>query len=54
MDLTEIGREGGDWIHLAKDRDRWRHFVNMVKNLGFHKKGIRRAEHVARIGELRR
>jgi hypothetical protein len=22
MDLTEVGWEGVDWIHLAKDRDK--------------------------------
>jgi len=24
MDLREIGREGLDWIHLARDTDKWR------------------------------
>jgi hypothetical protein len=24
MDLKEIGWEGVDWIHLAKDSDKWR------------------------------
>jgi hypothetical protein len=34
MDLKEVGREGMDWIELAKDRDRWRALVNTVMNLG--------------------
>jgi hypothetical protein len=25
-----MGLEGLDWIHLAKDRDRWQAVVNMV------------------------
>jgi hypothetical protein len=33
MDLTEIGWEGVDWIHLAEDRDRWWAVVNTVMNL---------------------
>jgi hypothetical protein len=33
MDLTEIGWEGMDWIHLAQDRDQWRDVVNTVMNL---------------------
>jgi hypothetical protein len=34
MDLREIGWEGGvEWIHLAKDRDRWRAVVNAVMKL---------------------
>jgi hypothetical protein len=32
-DLTEIRREGVDWIHLAQDRDHWRALVNTVMNL---------------------
>jgi hypothetical protein len=32
-DLTEIGWEGVEWIHLAQDRDRWRAVVNAVMNL---------------------
>jgi hypothetical protein len=24
MDLTEIGYESVDWIHLAQERDQWR------------------------------
>jgi hypothetical protein len=33
MDLWEVGWGATDWIDLALDRDRWRAFVNMVKNL---------------------
>jgi hypothetical protein len=25
MDLREIGCEGVEWMHLAQDRDQWRH-----------------------------
>jgi hypothetical protein len=33
MDLREIGWDGMDWIHLARDRDQWRALVNTVMNL---------------------
>jgi hypothetical protein len=33
MDFQEVGCGGGDWIELAKDRDRWRAIVSTVKNL---------------------
>jgi hypothetical protein len=33
MDLREVGWDGGDWIDLAQDRDRWRACVNAVMNL---------------------
>jgi hypothetical protein len=33
MDLREVGWDGGDWIDLAEDRDRWRAHVNAVMNL---------------------
>jgi hypothetical protein len=32
MDLREIGWGGVEWIQLARDRDRWRDFVNTVMN----------------------
>ena len=32
MDLREVGGVG-DWIELARDRDRWRALVNTVMNL---------------------
>jgi hypothetical protein len=32
MDVREIGRDDGDWIHLAEDRDQRRALVNMVMN----------------------
>jgi len=31
MDLREVGG-GGNWMELAKDRDRWRALVNTVMN----------------------
>jgi len=39
MNLTETGRKGMEWIHLALDRDKWQALVNMVKKLGFHQCG---------------
>jgi hypothetical protein len=33
MDLQEVGGGGGDWMQLAKDRDRWQALVSMLKNL---------------------
>jgi hypothetical protein len=33
MDLREVGWDGMDWIDLAQDMDRWRAYVNAVKNL---------------------
>jgi hypothetical protein len=35
VDLTEVGIEGVDWIHLAKDRDRCRALVNKAMNIRF-------------------
>ena len=32
MDLQEVGRACGDWMELAKDRDRWRALVSTVMN----------------------
>jgi hypothetical protein len=32
MDLGEVGWGDVDWIFLAKDRNRWRAFVNSVLN----------------------
>ena len=34
MDLEEVGRACGEWMELAKDRDRWRAFVSTVMNFG--------------------
>jgi hypothetical protein len=33
MDLREVGWDGGDWIDLGQDRDRWKAYVNTVMNL---------------------
>ena len=30
--LQEVGRGCGDWMELAKDRDRWRALVSTVMN----------------------
>jgi hypothetical protein len=32
MDLQKVGGGCGDWMELAKDRDRWWAFVTTVKN----------------------
>ena len=32
MDFEEVGRGCGDWMELAKDRDRWRALVSTVMN----------------------
>ena len=29
MDLEEIGRNAGNWVDLAQDRDYWRPIVNV-------------------------
>jgi len=36
MDLTETGRKGLDWLHLALDMDKWQALVKVAMNLGFH------------------
>jgi hypothetical protein len=33
LDLREIGIDGANWIRLARDRVRWRAFVNTMMNL---------------------
>jgi hypothetical protein len=33
LDLSEIGRDGMDWIDLVQNRDQWRALVNTVMNL---------------------
>jgi hypothetical protein len=33
MNLREVGWDGMDWIHLAKNRDQWRALVNTAMNL---------------------
>jgi hypothetical protein len=33
MDLQEFGGDCGDWMELAKVRDRWQALVSTVKNL---------------------
>ena len=32
MDLEEVGRDCGDWMELAQDRDSWRALVSTVMN----------------------
>ena len=32
MDIQEVGVGGGDWMELARCRDRWRALVNTVMN----------------------
>jgi len=32
-DLEEMGREAGDWINLARIRDKWWAVVNTVTNI---------------------
>ena len=32
MDLEEVGRVCGDWMGLAKERDRWRALVSTAMN----------------------
>jgi hypothetical protein len=34
MDLREVGWGDVDWIGLAKDRNRWRAFVNFIEHSG--------------------
>jgi len=36
MDLMEIGIDGANWIHLARDGIQWRAFVNTLMNFWFH------------------
>lgn len=33
VDLKETGREGMDWVLLARDRARWEGFVNTVVDM---------------------
>jgi hypothetical protein len=33
VERLKMGLEGVDWIHLAKDKNRWRAFVNTGMNL---------------------
>jgi hypothetical protein len=37
MNLTEIGWDGVDWVHLTQRRDQWQALLNTVMNFGFHK-----------------
>ena len=33
MDLREVGGDGGDWMELAHNRDRWRALVGTVGHI---------------------
>jgi hypothetical protein len=33
MVLQEVGRDCGDWMELAQDRERWRALASTVRNL---------------------
>ena len=33
IDLQEVGRDCGDWMELAQDRDSWRALVSTVMDL---------------------
>jgi hypothetical protein len=33
MNLTEVGWDIVDWIHLGQDRDKWLYIVDTVMNL---------------------
>jgi hypothetical protein len=33
INLREVGLESEDWMHVARERDRWRALVNKVMNL---------------------
>ena len=34
MDVQELGRGYGDWMEVARDRDRWRGFLSTLMNFG--------------------
>jgi hypothetical protein len=38
MDVSEVGWEIVDWMHLAQERDQWRVLVNMVMNIRIRKR----------------
>ena len=38
--LKETGCENMNWIHLVKNEEQWRAFVDTVMNFGFHKTQI--------------
>jgi len=41
MEITEIGWEDMDWMHLYQDRDQWRDLVKTVMNFRVHvRRGI--------------
>jgi len=35
LDLSDIGWEGVDWMHVAQDKGQWRALVNTVMSLRF-------------------
>jgi hypothetical protein len=37
INLKETGSENMNWIHLVRNEEQWRAFVDAATNFGFHK-----------------